>query len=156
MIAVCNTSPLILLDRVGHIWLLEKLFQKVVIPPAVSKEWLRPGDYVLPLWLTVESLSDQARIISEKLYGKLDPGEAQAIGMSMSIKADALILDDLKARKYAQSLGLPVAGTVGLLVTAKRRGMIPELRPLLDSLKKQRLYLSDDLLRKALALAKED
>jgi hypothetical protein len=43
MMTVSNTSPLILLDKVGHLFLLEQLFQKVIIPPAVDKEWLRPG-----------------------------------------------------------------------------------------------------------------
>jgi hypothetical protein len=45
MMAVSNTSPLILLDKVGHLFLLEQLFTKVIIPPAVDKEWLRPGGY---------------------------------------------------------------------------------------------------------------
>ena len=45
MTAVSNTSPLILLDKVGHLFLLEQLFPKVIIPPAFDKEWLRPGGY---------------------------------------------------------------------------------------------------------------
>lgn len=54
MIAVSNTSPLILLDKTGYLWILERLFKKVIIPPAVDKEWLRPGGYIVPQWLSGE------------------------------------------------------------------------------------------------------
>jgi predicted nucleic acid-binding protein len=57
MMAVSNTSPLILLDKVGHLFLLEQLFPKVIIPPAVDKEWLRPGGYSVPSWLSIEPLT---------------------------------------------------------------------------------------------------
>ena len=61
MMAVSNTSPLILLDKVGHLFLLEQLFYKVTIPPAVDKEWLRPGGYSVPTWLSVEPLTPKHR-----------------------------------------------------------------------------------------------
>jgi predicted nucleic acid-binding protein len=53
MTAVSNTSPLILLEKTDYLWILEKLFTKVIIPPAVDREWLRPGGYVLPQWLAI-------------------------------------------------------------------------------------------------------
>jgi len=85
----------------------------------------------------------------------MDKGEAQAIALFSEIKADFILLDDLKGRKYADSQGLPLAGTVGILITAKKKGLIPELRPVLEILKTQRIRLSDDVFRKALMLANE-
>lgn len=110
MIAVSNTSPLILLDKINCLWILGKLFGKIYIPQLAL-------------------FSDTHR--------------------------DILLLDDLKARKYAKSLGLSVAGTVGILITAKRKGMISELKPMLEDLKKHRYYLSENIYNEALILANE-
>lgn len=156
MIAVSNTSPLILLDKAGHLWILGKLFSKVTIPPFVDKEWLRPGGYVVPDWLSVKSLSHEAESEAVKLYQDMDKGEAEAIALFSVMKADLLLLDDLKARRYAKSLGLPVTGTTGLLITAKHKGIIPEIKPILDILRRRKFYLSDEVIRKALTLADEN
>lgn len=155
MKAVSNTSPNILLEKAGHLWILEKLFKEVIIPPAVDKEWLRPGGHKVPQWLTVANLPSNAKHNADKLSMNLDRGEAEAIALFETIKADWLLLDDLKGRKQAKSLGLPVVGTIGILVTAKRKGIIPELGLIINTLKKHRYYLSDDVLEKALILAGE-
>jgi len=86
MTAVSNTSPLILLDKVGHLFLLEQLFQIVIIPPAVDKEWLRPGGYRVPSWLSVESLVAEAQKIADDLRIRIDPGEAEAIALCSVMK----------------------------------------------------------------------
>ena len=65
MVAVSNTSPLVLLDKAGYLWILGKLFKKVIIPPAVDVEWLRPGGYVVPQWLSVATLSKEALTAAE-------------------------------------------------------------------------------------------
>ncbi len=155
MIAVSNTSPLILLEKAGYLSVLGKLFEKLIIPPEVDKEWLRPGNYVVPDWLCVSSLSDDAVSYAENLYRKMDKGEAEAIALFSEIKANFLLLDDLKGRRYADYQGLPIVGTVGLLITAKKKGLISELRPVLEILKTQKIRLSDDVFRKALMLANE-
>lgn len=141
MKAVSNTSPIILLEKAGHLWILEKLFKEVIIPPAVDIEWLRPGGYKVPNWLSVTKLSLEAKHNAENLKKKIDSGEAEAIALFQTIKADWLLLDDLKGRKQAKSMGLPVVGTIGILVTAKRKRIIPELTPIINTLKKQVLYL---------------
>jgi len=156
MTAISNTSPLILLEKAGHLWILERLFKEVVIPSSVDKEWLRPGGYIPPQWLSVVNLSGEALRIAGSLYQKIDKGEADAIALFSTIKADWLLLDDLKGRQEAKSMGLPVVGTVGILVGAKRKGVIPEIRPILDILKKHRFYIADEVLQKALVLANEE
>lgn len=155
MTAVSNTSPLILLDKVGHFFLLERLFQRVIISPAVDKEWLRPGGYSVPSWLLIEALSPHAQKIADDLRTKIDPGEAEAIALCSANKMDWIILDDMKARHIAKSMGLHVTGTLGILTVAKKKGIIPALKPLLEMLKAHRFYIADDVLAAALSLAGE-
>jgi hypothetical protein len=88
MTAVSNTSPLILLDKVGHLPLLERLFHNVIIPPAVDTEWLRPGGYSIPSWLSVEPLNPDAQKTADDVSAKIDRGEAEAIALCTVKKAD--------------------------------------------------------------------
>ncbi|GJQ50775.1 MAG: hypothetical protein HKUEN01_31610 [Candidatus Kuenenia stuttgartiensis] len=103
MIAISDTSPLILLDKAGYLWILGKLFGKVKIPPSVDREWLRPGGYIMPDWLLVENLSIETAADAEKFYQEIDKGEAEAISLCRSLRADVLLIDDLKARRYAKA-----------------------------------------------------
>lgn len=155
MTAVSNTSPLVLLDKAGHLWILGKLFEKVSIPPAVDAEWLRPGGYVVPQWLTVETLSPDTISVAQDLYQKIDKGEAEAIALFSSMKADFLLIDDLNGSRQAKAMGLPVVGTLGILIAAKRKGIIPEITTVLEILKQHRFYASDEVLKRALILAGE-
>lgn len=155
MTAISNTSPLILLDKVGHLSLLEQLFHTVIIPPAVDKEWLRPGGYSVPSWLIVEPLDPEARKIADELRTRIDPGEAEAIALASVKKAGWIILDDMKGRQHAKSIGLQVTGTLGILTVAKKKGMITALKPVLDMLRAHRFYIADDVLAAALALVGE-
>jgi predicted nucleic acid-binding protein len=155
MMTVSNTSPLILLDKVDHLFLLEQLFQQVIIPPAVNKEWLRPGGYIVPPWLSVEPLNPEAQKIADDLRNRIDPGEAEAIALCLVKKAGWIILDDIKARQHAKSMGLQVTGTLGILIVAKKKGMIPSMRPVLEMLRTHRFYVADDVLAAALALVGE-
>ncbi|TAL24059.1 MAG: DUF3368 domain-containing protein [Nitrospirae bacterium] len=155
MPAVSDASPLILLEKADCLRLLEKLFGKILIPPAVDKEWLRPGGYITPQWLSVVNLSKDALHVAEDMSQRIDRGEAEAIALFSSVKADWLLLDDLKARRHAMSLGIPVVGTLGILVAARQKGMIPKLAPVLDILKSSRFYISDETFKKALMLVNE-
>ena len=71
------------------------------------------------------------------------------------MKPGWIILDDMKGRQYAKSIGLPVTGTLGILTAAKKKGMIPALKPILEMLKAHRFYVADDVLAAALALVGE-
>ncbi len=155
MIAVSDTSPLILLDKIGHLSILGKLFQKIIIPPSVDAEWLRPGGYHPPEWLFLESLSTEASDISNELSQKIDKGEAEAIALFSTMKVDFLLLDDLKGRQVAKSKGFSVVGTLGILVSARQKGFINNLRTTVEALQRQRFYITDEVLKKALTLVDE-
>lgn len=127
---VCNSSPLIVLDRIGQLDLLQQVFGTIFVPPAVTSE-ISPK-LALPGWITERSL---ARPLTPRiLTASLGDGESEAINLAVEINADRVILDDRAARRLAQSMGVPIIGTLGILLAAKRRGILPSVRPHLDAL----------------------
>ncbi|HLL73696.1 MAG TPA: DUF3368 domain-containing protein [Pyrinomonadaceae bacterium] len=84
----------------------------------------------------------------------LDEGEAEAIALA-SEQGHTIVLDDSQARAAARNLGLKVVGTIGILLKAKRGGVIPAIRPVIEALELNGFYLSDALREEALRLAGE-
>lgn len=84
------------------------------------------------------------------------PGEREAISLAHELGGYEVILDDLAARRLAGALGLPVTGTLGVLILAKRRGLVPAIRPLMDALVAVKFRLGPNLYRQLLARAGED
>jgi len=89
------------------------------------------------------------------LRTQLHRTEAEAIALAAEIHGDRIVLDDKKARRVARELGLDPTGTVGVILRAKRKGVVPHCRPLLDDLMREGFYLSDSLYEEALRLAGE-
>jgi predicted nucleic acid-binding protein len=145
--AVVDSACLIGLERIGRLDLLTSLIEPVFVPPAVETE------FGLPLnWMTVETPKDRGMVAALRLV--VDPGESEAITLAYE-KGLRIILDDRKAREVAQRLGLPVTGTVGLLLKAKQEGMVSAIRPLLDELAANQFRIADALRAEALRLAGE-
>lgn len=67
-----------------------------------------------------------------------------------------LLLDDKKARRIAQEMGLEILGTVGMLLRAKRQGIVPTIKPILDDLERVDFRISIALRQRALELAQEE
>lgn len=87
---------------------------------------------------------------------RLDPGEAEALGLAIQHEADAVLLDEVFARDAAARLGVKTIGTAGLLLIAKQRGLTPEVAPLLRRLIVEASFrLSGELLRHVLSKAGE-
>ena len=145
--AVVDTTCLIGLERVGRLNILRALFDPVVIPPAVAREFGTP----LP-WLRVETPTNRALVSVLKML--LDEGEAEAIALASEL-VHTIVLDDSQARAAARNLGLKVIGTIGILLRAKRGGVIPAVRPVIEELELNGFYLSDALREEALRLAGE-
>ena len=151
MPVVSNSSPLIALAQIEQLDLLPTLFQSIAIPPAVGAEIARTvGE--LP-WLRVEHLKEALPRAVER--PSLGAGEREAIALAAELHADWLIVDDLPARRVARSLDLRVIGTVGVLLAAKRRALVPELRPLLDRLVAESFFIGPELYAELLHLAEE-
>ncbi len=139
MKVVSNTSPLIGLSNIGKLKILHDVFGKVVVPPAVQREF---GEE-LPEWITVKAPENKPLV--QALLESLGDGESEAIALAIEVNADFLILDDLKARKIARKLGLRVIGTAGLLLLAKKRGVINEVKPLLMELVEKGFRISNEV-----------
>ena len=85
----------------------------------------------------------------------LGEGESSVLAWAYTHPGTGAIVDDLAARRCAAALGLPVGGTLGLVLTAKRRGIIPAARPVVERLRQVGRYLSDHVMQQALALVGE-
>lgn len=103
-------------------------------------------------WLKVVTPKDQGMVTALKL--SVDDGEAEAIALAYEYDC-RLIVDDLQARKVAQHLGLQITGTLGILITARKRGMIDSVKEVIDSLESVGFYVSEALKAKACELAGE-
>jgi predicted nucleic acid-binding protein len=94
--------------------------------------------------------------VTSLLLEILDSGEAEAIALAMSLGPRIpVVLDDLRARRVAEEIGLVVTGTAGILVQAKGMGLIPAFGPMLTELRAVGLYLSDSAIERLLQLANE-
>lgn len=142
MIVVCDASPLISLSAIGQFELLHQLYGKIYIPDAVRAEVLgagpeRPGSRELREADWVHARTVENDFLVRALEGELDQGEAQAVALAVEIKADLLLVDERRGRRVAQRFGIKVIGILGILVEAKKRGLIPVVRPALDDLLNQ-------------------
>jgi predicted nucleic acid-binding protein len=148
MIVVSDTSPISGLLKIGQIEILSKLFGEVVIPAAVERELLRAHSN-FPKWLRVERVVNQ---IQATEFGKIvDLGEAEAIQLAKELRADRLLIDDLKGRKLAEREGVRAIGLVGVIIMAKMTGTTPSVSALLIRLKTEaHIYLSDEIVAAAL------
>ena len=144
---ISDSTCLIGLERIYALDVLPALFDPIVVPHEVHQGF----GIVLP-WLHVEVPSNEALVTSLKLV--IDDGEAEAIALAYE-KSWRVILDDGHARKVAARLGVTMIGTVGVLIQAKRQGLIPLLKPLLEQLAANNFYISDVLKEEALAIVGE-
>ena len=147
-----DSSPLIALSSIKRLTLLSSLFESVVIPEAVAREIARSIP-TRPAWLQIRTLGSPLPAVV--LRSSLGDGEQEAIALAIEQRADPLILDDLPARRLASVIGIKVIGTAGVLLAAKRRGFISQIRPELDSLLSNSFFLSSQLYKELLEAADE-
>lgn len=140
MIVVSNTSPITNLAAIQRIDILEKIYNGIIIPQAVYDEMANLG-YEVPgteevktlAWIEIQPIFNSTLVT--ELKTEIDPGEAEAIALAIEINADRIIIDDYKGRVVASRLGLKVTGILGVLVIAKHRGIINNIKPIMDDLK---------------------
>jgi len=157
---VCDTTVLLYLDRIGQLRLLQTLFEPVCVPEPVRLELamgrlLRP-DTVNPSqldWITPVSV-DQGELDALP-PNRLGRGERAVIAYARSQKGYWAGLDDHQARTLAERLELKVVGVIGVLIRAKRAGLIPAVGPYLDALQTAGFRLVSELYQEALRLAGE-
>ena len=147
--AIINASPLIVLFKSQQAELIPQLFTEILIPEAVWHEILATGQndaasQQLPNtpWLRRVELTAVAPAIAA---WDLGAGESQVLSLCLNTSNYAAIVDDRAARRCAQTLSIPTLGTGGILVLAKRRGLISSISPRIQALRDAGLWLSDEL-----------
>ena len=147
-ITVVDTSTLILFDKLGMLMLLEKLFGKIHITSTVAKEFNKP----LPGWVEVHNPNTD---LPQELTTSLDIGEASIISLASGYTDCLLIIDELKGRSIARKLGIRLTGALGILITAKKKKIIPEVRPILEQIQATNFRISESLVKTVLRSAGE-
>lgn len=159
---VADAGPLIGLARTDRLDLLRRLYQHIVIPPAVHRELAigsrRPGatalaSAVAAKWVSVQSVVSRHVVL--ELSKLLDDGEAEAIALAEQLDARFLLIDELAGRKIARRRGIPVTGVAGVLLSAKARGAVAAVRPIVEELSKAGYRLSSRLVASVLQRAGE-
>ena len=148
MIVVSDTSPITALLTVGRADILQTLFGEVVIPSSVQRELLQ-GHMSLPSWFHVVEVRNGKHL--QELRGVLDAGEAEAIMLAKETHAELLLLDERKGRRIAAAEGVPVIGLLGVILLAKRRGLIESAAAVVDEIRRKAgAYIADNIVRTAL------
>ena len=150
---VLNASPIIALAKIAQLWLLERLASELIIPEAVAAEIL------------AGPTTDSARVALETGWGRrmsptsipplllswgLGAGETVVLAIGLERQLCAAVLDDASARMCAHSLGVPLIGTLGIVMRARERGLIPSAAEVVKSLHAAGLHLDEQTIRAAL------
>jgi len=156
---ICNTSPLQYLHQIDQLEILPALAGKVLVPPAVMQELGEGAERGVDLpdlrhlyWVEIRS---PAAAIAQPLVVNLGPGETQVLMLALEITGSVAILDDKFARRVADVRGIPVVGTLGLLLNAKRSGILREVGPSVKRLERMGFRLSDQTRAAVMELAGE-
>ena len=138
---ISDTSCLILLDKIGELEILNKLFGTIITTAEVVEEF----GQALPPW--VEIMQPMDKNYQSIIEASVDKGEASAIALAVELADCLLIIDDLKGRKFAHQLGLTIIGTIGVIVDAKLAGIIPSVKPILSKIKATNFRITEQLER---------
>jgi uncharacterized protein len=154
---VSNTTPLIKLVGVGLLDLLPTLYHEIHVPEAVFTEYRagraqHPGspDLATLSWIIVHTVAPDPAVPTS-----LDLGEAQTIALARALSARRILLDERRGRAVAERLGLPVIGTMTVLIEAKRQGHISLVAPIIDQMIAQGRRISPQLRAEVLRRAGE-
>ena len=135
---ISDTSCLIAFANIGRFDLLEAVCQTVIVTPEVAAEYQDP----LPGWIQIMSVRDAVK--TKSLSAFLGLGESSAIALALEVEGALLILDDKKARRYAQSIGLAFIGIIGVLSQAYRMGLIENVDEIVSKLRATDFRLPPD------------
>jgi len=136
---ISDTSCFIILSNIGELNLLQKVYGQIITTVEIASEF---GEQ-LPSWVSIHQVTDKYR--QQLLELQIDKGESSAIALALETPNCTIILDDYKARKIADQLGLHFTGTIGVIVKAKLNGIIQSIKPLLTKIRTTDFRLSLEL-----------
>ena len=136
MLIVSDTSPITNLIQINLLDILKDVYQQIIIPQSVYEELCEITSQKQLLdqqdWIYVISAENTALVTS--LETELDTGESESIVLALELQVDFLIIDEVKGRLKAESMGIKIVGLLGTLLKAKNLGLIPTIAPVLEKL----------------------
>ncbi len=154
MIVISDTTPIISLLKINQLRLLNYLFGEVKIPDAVYEELITNSKYqkeaeqiLSAEYIGKVVVEDKKSVALLRRATGLDAGESEAIILTDVIKADLLLMDELKGRQVAKQMGLNIMGTVGILMAAFDEKLLSaeEIELYIDVLRSNGRHISDIL-----------
>ncbi len=143
---VVNASPLIILAKTGHATLFPKLFSSVFLPEDVAHEIRQVDDAASRLLLTSDWIDHVVVAINPEISRwNLGQGESAVLSFALNNGDVRASIDDRAARRCAEAFSLGTIGTLGILLLAKRRGLIDSARTAISEVRDAGLYIVDDL-----------
>jgi predicted nucleic acid-binding protein len=150
---ISNSTPLINFAAIRRLDILAQLFGRICVPKAIEQELLEKGkEYPTTVilkecWSTlIDVIEVKNVLLSRVLQLNVDDGEAEAITLALEHSTKWLLLDENRGRMIAESYSLPIIGSIGCLIQAKRSGIIPGIKPLLDAMQTEaRFWVSTNL-----------
>ncbi|MCL2605391.1 MAG: DUF3368 domain-containing protein [Defluviitaleaceae bacterium] len=157
---IINSTPIIALSSINNLRLLKELYGAVIIPTAVkdeigAKNKSRTHNRLTMSseWIHVQAIRNVAQ--KQTFKTQLHEGEVEVMILGQEISADLLVIDDYTAREYAKYLGFKVIGTLGVILLAKSKEYIKEVKPLIDGLIINGIYISNRLYFEIMKMADE-
>ena len=156
MIVVADTSVILNLCCVGQAHLLPALFHEVWVPDEERIEFERLSLHQprfqglrLPDWALIQPAAPVSAELAA--LANLHAGETAALALALSGHADAVLMDESAGRRAAKLLGMPVIGILGVLLQARKSGLLPAIKPVLQRLAAEAgFWLSPVLVQEAL------
>ena len=155
---VSNTTPIISLLKLSRLDILRELYGVINIPYAVYQE-IEAGkskgyyqDLTKIDWIKIKEIKDKKAL---RYFLDLDAGEAEAIVLAAEVNADLIIIDEKLGRYHAKHADLNLTGTIGVLLRAKKKGLIEHIKPILLELIEKDVWFSEKLLKQILDKAGE-
>lgn len=160
MQVISNTGPLIALSKINQLTLLEKIFGKIIVPPMVFAELFSKLSYEITLledaFSTFIEVSKKPKISPniQIVTKSVDAGEKEVLALAHNTNG-MIIIDDNQARKAANKLGIQYSGSVGVLLMAKQRNYISNIKDSLKKIQQNGYFYSNEIIEKALMIAGE-
>jgi len=161
VIVISDATPIITLAKIDKLDILGRFYHEVLLPNAVFDEVC--GN---PAFAAEASAIQKCEFIRLKAVNRIQSvkilmasglglGESEAIVLADTLSDTLLLIDERQGRQIAQNMGIRITGTLGILLQAKKLGLIENIKPLLDKLITENIRISEPLYNSILEQALE-
>ena len=159
MVVISDTTAITNLYQIKLLLIVKELYGEIIIPEGVYEELSKFSNQKSAIdksdWIKVKKIEDESLV--KELLEELDQGEAEAITLAIETKSDLLVIDEQKGRIVARRYGLRIIGILGILINAKRKKIIPQVKPyMLELIDEAGFHLSKKLYREILKRVGEE